>query len=122
MALRWLTEEEIEFLAPLFRNEGMSVPDPKTSRVLAEVQGRKVIGMIGVQLFPQVGPLWIHPEYRDPTLAISLASSMRKELEASSLDGYMVIAEHEFSAKFCELAHLRKVETPVYIKDREKST
>lgn len=120
MAIRWLTEGEIEYLAPLFQGEGLKVPDPKTSRVLADVRGRKVVGMIAVQLFPLVGPLWIHPEHREPTLALELASALRKELDASALGGYMVVASHEFSEKFCQLAHLREVTDPVYVQEKVK--
>jgi hypothetical protein len=63
--IRQLSPEEVAALEPVFSEEWRcEMPDPKYSRVLAEIQNGRLAGFLTVESQVAVGGLYVFPEFR----------------------------------------------------------
>jgi hypothetical protein len=120
MEFRNLTNDEIERLVqPILKEQGWAQlninEEFPTCIVKGALDDGQLIGFLVLQLFPVLGPAYVKPGYRDGMTTFGLLADMAKELKEAR--GYLVICDSEVSEKMCQKHRMKKIESPVYVKE-----
>ncbi len=115
ITIRFLESYEYYKLEEVYRENGGELPHPNLSKILiAETQEEKIVGFATVGLEPMV-VMWIDNEYRHNHLWAELVSTIYPLTQ--NVKTYVVATKIE-TQEMCERLGLRKLEYPVYVKDR----
>lgn len=118
MEQRWMEgTEAAQKLNPILKAEDWTPLDPRLTRANTILQGSEVLGLLVYRLFPVIGPLWVHPDFRNGELSKAMVRAMLEFLNRAEVPGYLVIADNPVSERFCRLQGMKKVESPVYRKE-----
>lgn len=115
MNVGWIKGDELDQLSPIFLQEGWS-PLPKSAMAILAFDGEGIAGFHVLRPHPFAGPAWVRPDKRGGPLAVILAKHVNELIEDSG-SPVIVVADNPVVAKMCELFGMRRVESPVYIRD-----
>jgi len=116
LCCRFLEDSEYYKLEELFREHNDEMPDPKLSRIaVVEIrETEEIIGFFCFQLYGHAEPMHIKEEYRHSGLWLKLVEMILPLTERSKT---FIIAATKETEEMCIKMGLRKLKSPVYVKD-----
>jgi len=112
----YLTGDEALILNPIIEQEGWT-PINRDSIAIVAKDEDGIAGFFILRSIPHAEPMWIRPDLRKTSLAMSLASGMEQFLKETSTHGVVVIADNPVVQRMCESFGMRRVDSPVFILD-----
>lgn len=115
---KFLEPEDFTLLEPYFSAEGVPVPEPAYSRVLAAIDLDKgeIVGIVCLQLVAHVEPLIVHPEYRRRGIGRMLAEEIDGYITGVGLPGVYCQPVNEKSQAIARETGYEPVEHQLYLK------
>lgn len=116
LCCRFLEEDEYYKLLDIFIENNDEVPNPKLSRiaVVEEVESKEIIGFFCWQLQAHAEPMYIKEEYRNSGVWIKLIEMILPYTEKKRT---YIIAATEQTEIMCEKMGLKRIESPVFVKE-----
>lgn len=84
-----------------------------TASVVQTIDER-IVGMLGFELVPHAGPLYIDPNYRGQGLAIQLYKTIESNISKEPGTGYYTFPSNEISIKIAQKLGLEKLPCEVW--------
>src|SRR5208282_94054 len=110
------TKEEWDEIERVLVSRGwMSLNRQTTPRIALAEDDKGIAGFFIVQFVPHAGPMWTRPGLRGTKVPQMLVERMYRFLTECEARGIVVVADNPITAKMCETAQLKKVESPVYV-------
>lgn len=111
-----LNRDELYKLRRIYKiNE--SLQDPTKTLLTAaviETPDESIVGMLGFELFPHVGPLWVKPEFRRNGLATAMYDMIESQLDKKPGTGYYTFMSNEASVGVAKKLGLVKLPWEVW--------
>jgi len=113
--LRLIDRTELHKLRKFYKLEG-SLRDPKGlfTAAVAELPDETIVGMLGFELIPHLGPLYVMPNYRNNGIAVQLYQAIEVELDKKPGTGYYTFPSNEASKRVMEKLGLTKLPWEVW--------
>jgi RimJ/RimL family protein N-acetyltransferase len=119
LSARILKHDELHKLKKIYRlNE--SKQDPTKSLLTAaiiELPDETIVGMLGFELIPHIGPLWVKENFRRIGLATAMYQMLESQLDKTPGTGYYTFPSNDASMNVIKKLGLEKL--PVEVWKRE---
>lgn len=119
ITFRWLRPDEYPRIEAVCKEHDWAVPHPEAGSIrVAELEGR-IVAFVCVELFPNLGPGWIDPEFRHSRAIWDDAlQSMYELLQPRHIfPGMIFIAESKASERIAERLGLKRIDSVLYVKE-----
>jgi N-acetylglutamate synthase-like GNAT family acetyltransferase len=120
ITFRWLEPHELHLVDPIVAAHSWITLNEWVSRVLVAEEDGTIVGFVAFQLTPQVGPFYVHPEYRGSKITDELAKRMRAFLDEVECRGYFAVADNPHVSKLCKAQGMARMDSPVFVMIPEK--
>jgi hypothetical protein len=108
------TQEEWDALEKVLSTRGwMSLNRNTTPCISLATDAQGLAGFFVCQFVCHAGPLWVRPRLRGTDVPFKLASHMYDMISGSR--GVVIVADSPWTMKMCEMAKMKRVESPVYV-------
>lgn len=113
--LRLLAKEELHKLRPFFKRNG-SQSDPRNflSAAVAQLSDETIVGMLGFELIPHLGPLEVIEPYRGNGIAVQLYRTIEDQFTKVPGSGYYTFPSNDASRRVSEKLGLIKLDWEVW--------
>jgi ribosomal protein S18 acetylase RimI-like enzyme len=116
LSAKMLKKDELYKLKRIYKlNE--SPRDPTKSLLSAAViqlPDETIVGMLGFELIPHAGPLWVKPEFRRNGLAVALYQMIESQLSQNHGTGYYTFMSNDASKALAQKLGLEKLPWEVW--------
>jgi predicted N-acetyltransferase YhbS len=114
---RVLGSDEAGKLMPLLKEQGWGLPYPhQASAVVAEYEG-KIVAFAVLQILPNVGPLWVAPEWRATGLAEGVTRELVKYMLANGTGACIAVATNPFSEHLCRVLGMKEISGKLFARE-----
>lgn len=94
--------EDVEKLIPAIKQLGFTVPYPRQSSFEAAfTEDGRLVGIIGLQFLPHVGPFYVDKEFRGTEVSQKLVERTAKLCEGNEFKYVLCVADNPVVQKFC---------------------
>jgi GNAT superfamily N-acetyltransferase len=113
--LRLLAKEELYKLKRFYKEEG-SKADPRSllTAAVAKLEDETIVGMLGFELVPHVGPLYVTAPFRGQGLAGRMYELIEEQLNKQPGTGYYTFPSTDASRRVAEKLGLEKLNWDIY--------
>lgn len=117
-----LDPEQFYLLEKFCETEGIPMPDPRFSKVVAgiDLDTQEVVGMVAGQLMVHTEPIWIKKEYQGNGLWEEMSDVMEGYLDTRALlEGPFAVYNQPTNAaaeRICRMRGYEKSDKPLWIK------
>jgi RimJ/RimL family protein N-acetyltransferase len=114
--LRLLGKEELYKLKRFYREEGSKINPSQSlfTAAVAELEDETIVGMLGFELVPHVGPLFVRESYRGQGLAGRLYGIVEDQLDKRPGTGYYTFPSNDASRRVAEKLGLEKLNWDIW--------
>lgn len=112
--LRWLQFDDILKLKDIFVAQGWVIPNTQFARFLVGFDGDRIVSMIGFEMKPMIGPMWLDEEYRGNGLAEEMTDTMVEWLYEVNCPEAFMVGRSPHSAKLAEKHGMVKLPYATY--------
>lgn len=112
---RMLQRDELFRLKKFYRmNDSKMNPEDLYSASVIETSDEKIVGMLGLELIPHAGPLYVLPEFRGHGLAVQLYRTIEANLTKKPRTGYYTFPSNDISKHIAQKLGLEKLPCEVW--------
>lgn len=114
--LRLLRREELFKLRRLFRANESKIDPAKQllTAAVAELSDKTIVGMLGFELIPHSGPLFVSEAYRGNGIGVKLYEVIEAELNKTPGTGYYTFPSNDISIAIAKKLNLEKLPWEVW--------